>query len=81
VNGERPAPPQDRPTRNITTDADDSTALADKKPGTAVLHVPCTAPPAAQDTRSQIRRRQEAARRLPPWPGAVDCASAAWWRQ
>lgn len=71
---ERPAPPQDRPSHRVT-DTPQLTAKSDNKPGSALVWIPCTRPPVPQDTRSQLARRRDAARRLAP----LDCGCRDGW--
>lgn len=54
-----------------TTAADDSQykGQSDTKPGKSLVWLPCTRPPVAQDTRSRLRRRSDAAKRSVP----LDC--------
>jgi hypothetical protein len=54
---ERPAPPQDRPSRN-NTDAPDTTAQPDIKPGSSLVWIPCTCWSSPQDVDSQLKRRR-----------------------
>jgi hypothetical protein len=50
---------------DTTTNVDDN-GPGRQNPGTALVWVPCTRPDAPQDLKSQLQRRREAARRLPP---------------
>ncbi len=78
---EMPAPEEEAGTHHTRNgDTPDDNGNADNKPGTALVWVPCTRPPAPQDIGSQLRRRREAAHRLPrlehsgrrdPWSRSV----------
>ena len=54
------------PTESTTTDAPKSNPDNATRPGNALVWVPCTRPPAPQDTRSQLDRRHSAADRSAP---------------
>jgi hypothetical protein len=51
------------------------TQPSDRKPGTALVWIPCTRPPAPQDARSTIQRRRAAANRSVP----LDCGCRDPW--
>jgi hypothetical protein len=51
-----------------TADTAQGTSPAVGKPGTALLWVPCTRPPAPQDIESQLERRRQASKRSMPLP-------------
>lgn len=54
------------PSESTAADAPQSNPDDAASPGNALVWVPCTRPPAPQDLKSQLQRRREAARRLPP---------------
>jgi hypothetical protein len=64
---EAAAPATETATRQNHADADNDNPEADKNRYVR-REVPCPRLPAPQDTPSQLRRRREASRRLPPLP-------------